>query len=84
MYFTEEKIRRKIRKLRAASAAGPDKIGPNLLQELEKELSRGLMLIYIGSPSTQARYPKIGKMPTSPQFSKRGQSGILATIVLSH
>ncbi len=71
VYFTEEKIRRKIRNLRAASAAGPDEIGPNLLQELEKELSRGLMLIYRQSFNTST-VPKNWKDANVTPIFKKG------------
>jgi len=36
--ITAWKVRKKIRNLRPTSAAGPDEIGPRLLQELEDEL----------------------------------------------
>jgi hypothetical protein len=39
-------VRKKIQKLRPAAAAGPDEIGPRLLQELEQEVADGLALIY--------------------------------------
>jgi len=44
--ITSWKVRKKIRKLRQTSAAGPDEIGPRLLQELENEVVEGLTLIY--------------------------------------
>jgi len=44
--FTAWKVRKKIQKLRPAAAAGPDEIGPRLLQELEQEVAEGLTLIY--------------------------------------
>jgi hypothetical protein len=44
--ITKWQLRKKIRKLRPASAAGPDGIGPRLLQELESELVEGLVLIF--------------------------------------
>jgi hypothetical protein len=43
--FTAWKVRKKIQKLRPAAAAGPDEIGPRLLQELEQEVAEGLALI---------------------------------------
>jgi hypothetical protein len=44
--FTAWKVRKKIQKLRPAAAAGPDEIGPRLLQELKQEVAEGLALIY--------------------------------------
>ena len=35
---SELEVRKKIRKLKPASVAGPDEIGPRLLQELEDEV----------------------------------------------
>jgi hypothetical protein len=43
--FTQAKVRKKIRKLRASAASGPDAIGPRVLQELENEILEGLVLI---------------------------------------
>jgi len=44
--FTEWKIRRKIRKLKKESAAGPDEIGPRILQELEEAAAAALNIIF--------------------------------------
>jgi hypothetical protein len=43
---TEKVVKNKIRNLKTASAAGPDGIGPRLLQELENELAPALTLIF--------------------------------------
>jgi hypothetical protein len=50
--FTQAKVRKKIRKLRASVASGPDAIGPRVLQELENEIVEGLVLIYSNSFET--------------------------------
>jgi len=44
--ITSSAIRKKIRNLRPNAAAGPDCIGPRLLQKLEDELVEGLTLIF--------------------------------------
>jgi hypothetical protein len=44
--FTEKKVQEKIRKLREAAAAGPDGIGPRILQELSREISPALCAIF--------------------------------------
>jgi hypothetical protein len=44
--ITEWEIRKKIRKLKKDSAAGPDGIGPRLLQELEGATAAALSLIF--------------------------------------
>lgn len=46
MVITEKKVRDKIRKLRPASAPGPDSIGAGLLQEMEDELAPALTALY--------------------------------------
>jgi hypothetical protein len=43
---THKLVREKIRNLRPSSAAGPDSIGPLLLQELQEELVPALVLIF--------------------------------------
>jgi hypothetical protein len=50
--ITEWEVRKKIRKLRKEAAAGPDEIGPRLLQELEDELARPLTWIFRTSLET--------------------------------
>jgi hypothetical protein len=44
--ITEKKIKDKIKKLRPKSAAGPDRIGPGLLQNLIEEVAPALKIIY--------------------------------------
>jgi hypothetical protein len=44
--LTREKVRRKIQKLRSDAVAGPDGIGPRLLQELLEEVVGGLSLTF--------------------------------------
>ena len=44
--ITHSAVRKKIRKLKTLSAAGPDEIGPKLLQELENELTPVLVKIF--------------------------------------
>jgi hypothetical protein len=39
-------VKKKIRKLRKEAAAGPDEIGPRVLQELENEISAALVIIF--------------------------------------
>ena len=43
--ITTKKVEEKVRKLRKGAAAGPDKIGPQLLQELVKEISSPLATV---------------------------------------
>jgi hypothetical protein len=43
---TLSKVKKKIRDLKTSSAAGPDGIGPRLLQELENEIAPVLVIIY--------------------------------------
>jgi hypothetical protein len=47
--FWESDIRKKIRGLRTEAAAGPDSIGPRILQELENELVPALRAIFTKS-----------------------------------
>jgi hypothetical protein len=44
--FTERKVKEKIGKLRKASAAGPDGIGPKFLKELVREIAPALCQIF--------------------------------------
>jgi hypothetical protein len=44
--ITEKKIKEKIRNLRPNSAAGPDRIGPNLLQNIQEEVAPALRIIF--------------------------------------
>jgi hypothetical protein len=44
--FTTEKMKNKIRKLRTAAAAGPDGIGPRVLQELAEVVAEGLSMVF--------------------------------------
>ena len=50
--ITEHEIKKKIMKLRASAAAGPDEIGPRVLQELVNEVSAPLTEIYRSSLAT--------------------------------
>ena len=52
VYVTEYEVRKKIRKLRPHAAAGPDELGPRLLQELEDEISGPLTMIFKASLGT--------------------------------
>jgi len=49
MVITEAEVRKKIRKLRKEAAAGPDEMGPRLLQELENEIAWPLTIIFRAS-----------------------------------
>jgi hypothetical protein len=49
---TEWEVKKKIRKLRKDTAAGPDEIGPRVLQELENEIAPALVMIFRNSLST--------------------------------
>jgi hypothetical protein len=49
---TELEVKKKIRKLRKDAAAGPDEIGPRVLQELENEIAPALVMIFRHSLST--------------------------------
>ena len=51
-WITTEKVKRKIKKLKAHSAAGPDGISPRLLQKCETELSPVLAVIFRKSLSS--------------------------------
>ena len=53
-YITEWEVRKKIRRLRKEAAAGPDEIGPRVLQELEDEIARPLTVIFRASLETGA------------------------------
>jgi hypothetical protein len=44
--ITEWEVKKKIRKLRQDAAAGPDEIGPRVLQELENEIAAALVFIF--------------------------------------
>jgi hypothetical protein len=44
--FTEKKVQEKIKKLRESAAAGPDGIGPKILQEMCREISPALCMIF--------------------------------------
>ena len=46
MDITYRMVQEKIRSLKPASAPGSDGIGPQLLQELQKELAPALVLIF--------------------------------------
>jgi len=47
--FTEKEVLQKIRKLRPDSAAGPDGIGPKLLQKLAEEIKKPLQILFAKS-----------------------------------
>jgi hypothetical protein len=49
MVITEAEVRKKIRKLGKEAAAGPDEMGPRLLQELENEIAWPLTIIFRAS-----------------------------------
>ncbi len=69
--ITEWQLRKKIRNLRPASAAGPDGIGPRLLQELESELVEGLVMIFQQSMDTGG-VPEDWKSANVTQIFKKG------------
>jgi hypothetical protein len=50
--ITAWKVKKKIRNLKPTAAAGPDEIGPRLLQELENEVAEGLAIIFRRSMDT--------------------------------
>ncbi len=50
--ITEWEVKKKIRKLRKDAAAGPDEIGPRVLQELENKISAALVSIFRHSLNT--------------------------------
>ena len=50
--ITAEKVRRKVQRLRPGSAAGPDSVGPQLLQKLIESLDRPLAIIMQKSLNT--------------------------------
>jgi hypothetical protein len=50
--ITPWEIKKRIRKLRKEAAAGPDEMGPRLLQELEQEVAEALHLIFSKSLAT--------------------------------
>ncbi len=49
----EWEVKKKIRKLRKDAAAGPDEIGPRVLQELENEIAQALVMIFRHSLSRE-------------------------------
>ncbi len=59
--ITLEMVKAKIRNLKTASAAGPDSIGPRLLQELENELAPALVII-LDSLLSMVKCLKTGKL----------------------
>jgi hypothetical protein len=69
--ITEWRIRKIIRKLRKDAAAGPDEIGPRLLQELEDGIVPGLTMIFRCSLET-GDVPDDWKMANVTPIFKKG------------
>jgi hypothetical protein len=69
--ITEWRIRKIIRKLRKDAAAGPDEIGPRLLQELEDGIVPGLTMIFRCSLET-GDVPEDWKMANVTPIFKKG------------
>jgi hypothetical protein len=74
--ITSNKVRKKIQKLRPAAAAGPDGIGPRILQELEQEVVEGLTLIFKKSMSTGAVPADWRCANVTPIFKKGSRSDL--------
>jgi hypothetical protein len=68
--FRTADVRRKIKGLRQDGAAGPDGIGPKILQELREELSHPLAVIFNKSME-EGVVPQDGRRPMLRPFSKR-------------
>jgi hypothetical protein len=77
--ITEKMVREKIRKLKPDSAAGPDKIGPRKLEELEAVLTTPLVEIFRKSIST-GEGPDEWKIANVTPIFKKGIKKIQETI----
>jgi hypothetical protein len=53
--ITAHEVKKKIKNLRKEAAAGPDEIGPRILQELVEEVAEPLVMIFRASMSTYRR-----------------------------
>jgi hypothetical protein len=67
--ITAWKVKKKIRNLKPTAAAGPDEIGPRLLQELENEVAEGLAIIFRRSMSR-----RLERRQCDAHFQKRHES----------
>jgi hypothetical protein len=80
---TEWEVKKKIRKLRKDTAAGPDETGSRVLQELENEIAPELVMIFRHSLST-GEIPADWKRANMTPISSRGQSRTQEIIAPSH
>jgi hypothetical protein len=72
--ITESKVIEKIRNLRPSSAAGPDNIGPGLLQNLVEEVAQALRIIFQRSVD-EGEVPEDWRTANvTPIFKKRAKS----------
>ncbi len=72
--ITVKAVRNKIQKLKPDSAAGPDEIGPKLLQELESVLSTPLASIFRESINTGDVPEDWKRANVTPIFKKGSKS----------
>jgi hypothetical protein len=81
MDITYRMVQEKIRSLKPASAPGPDGIGPQLLQELQKELVPALVLIFRRSIQNE-EVPEDWKCANVTPIFKKGSKADLGITVL--
>jgi hypothetical protein len=80
-----EKVDEKMRKLHTSAAAGLDRIGAGLLQNLREEVVPiPYLLLYSGSHKNQVKYQKTGGRQTLPRYTKKGPKQMQETIDQSH
>ena len=80
--MTTRKVKEKIRKLRRGAAAGPDNIGPTLLQELVDEVASPLASI-MRKTMEDGSMPEDWRTANVCPIFKKGAKNTLATIGLS-
>ena len=73
--ITTEKVRRKVQRLRPGSAAGPDSVGPQLLQKLIESLDRPLGVIMQKSLNT-GEVPRDWRLANVTPIFKKGSRSV--------